>query len=84
MCTYKYNIHNSEEGSRMAYISSNYVYILFVCASALISSECEIQQKNDAFYFKRSKTSSEWKLFRFDKMEVNSFQILLVDVTFYL
>ena len=28
--------------------------------------------------------SSEWKLFRFDKMEVNSFQILLVDVTFYL
>ena len=24
------------------------------------------------------------KLFRFDKMEVNSFQILLVDVTFYL
>ena len=32
----------------------------------------------------RSTTSSEWKLFRFDKMEVNSFQILLVDVTFYL
>ena len=29
----------------MAYISSNYVYILFVCASAVISSECEIQQK---------------------------------------
>ena len=27
---------------------------------------------------------SEWKLFRFDKMEVNYFQILLVDVTFYL
>ena len=35
----------------MAYISSNYVYILFVCASAVISPECEIQQKNDAFYF---------------------------------
>ena len=36
----------------MAYISSNYVYILFVCASSVISSECEIQQKkNDAFYF---------------------------------
>ena len=33
----------------MAYISSNYVYILFVCA--VISSECEILQKNDAFYF---------------------------------
>ena len=32
----------------------------------------------------RSTTSSEWKLFRFDKMEVNSFQILLVDVKFYL
>ena len=32
----------------------------------------------------QSTTSSEWKLFRFDKMEVNSFQILLVDVTFYL
>ena len=29
----------------MAYISSNYVNILFVCASAVISSECEIQQK---------------------------------------
>ena len=35
----------------MAYISSDYVYILFVCASAVISSECEIQQKNDACYF---------------------------------
>ena len=32
----------------------------------------------------RSTTSSEWKLFRFDKMEVNSSQILLIDVTFYL
>ena len=32
----------------------------------------------------RSTTSSEWKLFRFDKMEVNSFQILLIDVTLYL
>ena len=31
-----------------------------------------------------STTSSEWKLFRFDKMEVNCFQILLIDVTFYL
>ena len=29
----------------------------------------------------RSTASSEWKLFRFAKMEVNSFQILLVDVT---
>ena len=32
----------------------------------------------------RSTTSSEWKLCRFDKMEVNCFQILLIDVTFYL
>ena len=32
----------------------------------------------------RSTASSEWKLFRFDKMEVNCFQILLIDVTFYL
>ena len=32
----------------------------------------------------RSTTSSEWKLFRFDKMEVISFQILLADGTFYL
>ena len=32
----------------------------------------------------RSTTSSEWKLFKLDKMEVNSFQILLVDVTFYI
>ena len=29
-------------------------------------------------------TSGQWKLFRFDKMVVNSLQILLVDVTFYL
>ena len=35
----------------MAYISSNYVNIFFVCASAVKSSECEKQQKNDAFYF---------------------------------
>ena len=28
----------------------------------------------------RSTTSSEWKLFRFDKMEVSCFQILLIDV----
>ena len=34
--------------------------------------------------FETSTTSSEWKLFRFDKMEVNFFQILLVDVTFYI
>ena len=32
----------------------------------------------------RSTTSSEWKLFRFDKMEVNCFKILLIAVTFYL
>ena len=32
----------------------------------------------------RSTTSSEWKLFRFNKMEVKSFQILLVAVTFHL
>ena len=31
----------------------------------------------------RSITSSDWKLFRFDKMEVNYFQILLIDVTFH-
>ena len=30
----------------------------------------------------RSTTSSDWKLFRFDKMEVNCFQILLIHVTF--
>ena len=35
----------------MAYISSNYEYILFVCASAVISSECEIHKKKDAFSF---------------------------------
>ena len=27
---------------------------------------------------------NEWRLFRFDKMEVNCFQILLIDVMFYL
>ena len=32
----------------------------------------------------RSTTSSEWKLFRFDKMEVNCFQILLIVVPFYI
>ena len=32
----------------------------------------------------RSTTSSDWKLLRFDKMEVNKFQILLNNVTFYL
>ena len=32
----------------------------------------------------RSTASSEWKLFRFDKMEVNHFEILLIHVTFYL
>ena len=30
----------------------------------------------------RSATSSEWKLLRFDKMEVDDFDILLIDVTF--
>ena len=29
-------------------------------------------------------TSSEWKLLGFDKMEVNDFENLLIDVTFYL
>ena len=33
----------------MAYISSDYVYILFVCACAVIFSECEIQEIKDAF-----------------------------------
>ena len=32
----------------------------------------------------RSTTSSELKLFRFDKMEVNNFQIFLINVTFYI
>ena len=32
----------------------------------------------------RSTTSSEWKLFKFDKIEVNKFQILLINVIFYL
>ena len=31
----------------------------------------------------RSTTSSDWKLFIFNKMEVNCFQILLIDVTYY-
>ena len=35
------------------------------------------------FEFSPTWSSSEWKLFRLDKMEVNTFQILLVDVTFY-
>ena len=30
----------------------------------------------------RSTTSSEWKLFRFDKIEVNCFQILLIDAAY--
>ena len=25
---------------------------------------------------------SEWKLFRYDQMEVNDFEVLLIDVTF--
>ena len=32
----------------------------------------------------RSTTSSEWKLLRLDKMEVNDFEILVIYVTFYL
>ena len=32
----------------------------------------------------RPTTSSEWKLFRFDKMEVNSFQIVPIDITLWL
>ena len=31
----------------------------------------------------RSTTTSEWKLFRFDKMKVNYFQLLLIDVKFF-
>ena len=31
----------------------------------------------------RSTTSREWKLFRFYEMEINYFQILLIDDTFY-
>ena len=30
----------------------------------------------------QSTTSSEWKLFRFDKIEVNDLEILLIDVKF--
>ena len=30
----------------------------------------------------RFTTSSEWKLFRFDKIEVNDFAVLMFDVTF--
>ena len=32
--------------------------------------------------FTRSTTSSKWKLFTYDKTEVNCFQILLIAVTF--
>ena len=32
----------------------------------------------------RFTASSEWKLFRYEKMEVNEFEILLFDVTFYM
>ena len=32
----------------------------------------------------RSTTSSEWKLCTFDKMDINSFQIVLIDVTLWL
>ena len=28
--------------------------------------------------------SSEWKLIKFDKMDVNDFEMVLIDVTFYL
>ena len=31
----------------------------------------------------RVTTSSGWKLFRFDKIEVNDFEILLINVMFY-
>ena len=31
----------------------------------------------------RSTTSSEWKLFRFDKIEVDDIEILVINVTFY-
>ena len=30
----------------------------------------------------RSTASSGWKLFRFDKMELNSFQIFLIDLSY--
>ena len=33
----------------MAYISSNHVYILFVCASAVISLECETQERKTVY-----------------------------------
>ena len=32
----------------------------------------------------RSTTSSEWKLFRFDEMEISDFEILLINVKFHL
>ena len=35
----------------MANISSNYVYILFVCTGAVIYSECEILQKQNTMHF---------------------------------
>ena len=31
-----------------------------------------------------NKWMNGWKLFRLDTMEVNNFQILLIDVTFYI
>ena len=39
---------------------------------------------NQNFHPLKVVTSSEWKLFGFGKMEVNAFEILLPDVTFYL
>ena len=35
-----------------------------------------------AFSLTSSTTASQWKLFRFDKMDINEFDILLTDVTF--
>ena len=46
--------------------------------------QAEFSPTSSCVSLTRSTASSELKLFKFDKMEVNCFQILLIDVTFYL
>ena len=61
---------------------------LYVQISCFQPFECQIIQFEfsptwSCVSLTRSTASSEWTLFRFDKMMVNNFQILLIDVTFY-
>ena len=50
--------------------------------AALIAKLFEFSPTWSCVSLTRSTTSSEWKLFRFDKMEVNTFQILLLHFIF--